>query len=254
MQGYQSLQQPIQREQPVQQPVQSQPDQYQLATRPGRQSSQLALPSVQGQDQPTGIPVRQQQPQWAVSPSDTRHQPQPVSGQPSLVQPAVLQQQPMPQQPVQSQPQSGQLQVQPQLTPFSQGMESVQQPTALDPQADRPSAAIQPEPATSPLVDIYDSADEITIVADLPGSGPDNVHLEASNKTLRITAERRSDAEEEAEGRRTVHRERLGRSERVIALPADVDVEEAEASFENGVCTVTLPKAETERQKRIGVQ
>jgi HSP20 family protein len=110
----------------------------------------------------------------------------------------------------------------------------------------------QPKPATSPYVDVFDNPDELLVVADLPGCGPEDVDLQVSNNALRIVGERKSESEDLEN--HAIQRERLTRAERVIELPTNVEADEAEASCDHGVVRIHLPKAEEDREKHIGVQ
>lgn len=102
-----------------------------------------------------------------------------------------------------------------------------------------------------PPVDMYEGEDEFVLLANLAGYDSDEIDLEASGETLRIVAARQEAADEDL---RPVQRERLNRAERVIQLPSLVDIETAEATCENGVCRITLPKAKEGSNRRIGVE
>jgi len=88
-------------------------------------------------------------------------------------------------------------------------------------------------------VDVREDADEIVIVADLPGIDKENVDLQLLNpRALEITCERTSDNEEKSGG--FYMRERIaGSMSRIVTLPADVTDDEAKASFRNGVLEVS---------------
>lgn len=229
-----------------------------------RQSSQYHSPAQAwqtGQYAPAQVPVQQpvprqqslyqQTPQQGSQPTIQQAQSQPVQASVQQSSAQLRAQQPAAQQPSQralSQPALSHQVSQPdQMTklPSEHQMELGQET------AQRQLAPEQPEPATSPFVDVYDTPDEITVFADLPGCRKEDINIQTSNSTLFITAERPEAVEGEA---RPLVYERSKRVERSIELPAHVDVEEAEASCEEGVCKVTLPKAEDARQRTIGVQ
>ena len=91
--------------------------------------------------------------------------------------------------------------------------------------------------------------------AELPGLSPEDVRVEvASDGSLVIEGERRSEMEAEEEG--GVYRsERIyGRFARVIDLPEDVDVDRAQARFENGVLEISLPLSEQSQRRTIQIQ
>jgi HSP20 family protein len=99
-----------------------------------------------------------------------------------------------------------------------------------------------------PPVDVVDNSGTIYVAVDLPGFKQEEIRLRGDEFTLLIAAER---PDEREEGRTPVVSERPKRVERTIALPAAVDIDAATASYEDGVCTVTLPKASTEQYGEI---
>ena len=104
-----------------------------------------------------------------------------------------------------------------------------------------------------PPTDIFEDADGLKIMLELPGLRPEDVKLTVENLTLTIRGEKKQVAEEQTT---KVHRyERsYGAFERSFALPNTVDVERVAAKFEHGVLTVTLPKAEKAKPKTIEVR
>ena len=95
-----------------------------------------------------------------------------------------------------------------------------------------------------PAIDCFLSDDppRVTVVADLAGVDPAAVELLVTGRELVLTGERARPA---AEASRYEQMEILyGPFQRAIALPADVDVERAEARYERGLLVVTLPLAE----------
>ncbi|MDS0296346.1 archaeal heat shock protein Hsp14 [Halogeometricum luteum] len=90
-------------------------------------------------------------------------------------------------------------------------------------------------------VDVSETDDTIVVTADLPGYEKEDIDISASGRELTISAER-SAADEES-GDRYIRRERTRSSvERSLTLPEEVVEEEASATYNNGVLTVTLPK------------
>jgi len=97
----------------------------------------------------------------------------------------------------------------------------------------------------SAAVDVVDREDEFEVTVDLPGFEPDDVDLNVVDQTLTIDAER--DEEHSAEDEDYVHHERSRRSlSRRVRLPEPVDVDDVRAAMENGVLSLTLPKAHPE--------
>lgn len=104
-----------------------------------------------------------------------------------------------------------------------------------------------------PPTDVFEDAEGLKIVAELPGLTRDDVKLTVENHTLTIRGEKKQVAEEKST---RVHRyERsYGAFERSFTLPNTVDVTRVEAKFEHGVLTVALPKAEQAKPRTIEVK
>jgi HSP20 family protein len=103
-----------------------------------------------------------------------------------------------------------------------------------------------------PSVDVFEDKESLKIVAELPGLKPEDVKITLENSTLTLRGEKKQVAEEKTE---RVHRyERsYGSFERSFSLPNTVDADKVAASFENGVLTITLPKAEKAKPREIAV-
>lgn len=104
-----------------------------------------------------------------------------------------------------------------------------------------------------PPCDVFEDKDTVKIVAEVPGVRPEDVKLSLENNLLTIRGEKRQQAEERTE---RVHRyERsYGSFERSFALPSTVDPDKISANYENGILTVTIPKAERARPREIPVK
>jgi HSP20 family protein len=104
-----------------------------------------------------------------------------------------------------------------------------------------------------PPVDVLEQDDAIRIMAELPGVKPEDVKISLEGNVLTIHGTKQQIAEEKTE---RVHRyERsYGAFERTFTLPATVDSATIKAGYDNGVLTVTLPKAEQAKPRQIEVQ
>jgi len=104
-----------------------------------------------------------------------------------------------------------------------------------------------------PPCDVIEDKDGIKIVAELPGVQRDDVKLSLENDILTIRGEKKQVVEEKAD---KIHRyERTyGTFQRVFSLPNTVDGDRVQATFENGVLTVILPKVERARPREIPVK
>lgn len=103
-----------------------------------------------------------------------------------------------------------------------------------------------------PQVEVNDSDKELRVTAELPGLEEKDVEIRIEDGVLSLRGEKH--AEHEDKDRRYSERY-YGQFERRIALPAEIDDERANATFKNGVLTITLPKTERarERVKRIAI-
>jgi HSP20 family protein len=104
-----------------------------------------------------------------------------------------------------------------------------------------------------PPVDIFEDAEVIRILAEIPGVSPADVKISLEHNILTIRGSKQQVAQERTE---RVHRyERTyGAFERTFTLPATVDASNIKATYEHGVLTVTLPKVERAKPREIVVQ
>ncbi len=119
---------------------------------------------------------------------------------------------------------------------------------------DRPWRLFAWEADESPFpVDLYETDDEVVVKASLPGVQPDETEISVTGRFLTIKGERK---EEEAEEKSSYFRQerRYGAFQRVLKLPVRVDSEQADATLNEGVLTVRLPKAADSRAKTIPVK
>ena len=102
-------------------------------------------------------------------------------------------------------------------------------------------------------VDLEENEDSISVTASIPGISPEDIEATIEDGVLTIKAEARS--EDETEGRDYLVRERReGSFHRAVRLPDRVDAEKAESRYENGVLTVSLPKQESKKARRLEVK
>jgi len=103
-----------------------------------------------------------------------------------------------------------------------------------------------------PHVEVVDRDKEVRVTAELPGLEEKDVELRVEDDMLVLSGEKRTEVDDKE---RQYSERYYGRFERRVALPAEVDDERANATFRNGVLTITLPKTERARQqaKRIPI-
>ena len=104
----------------------------------------------------------------------------------------------------------------------------------------------------APAVDLFEREDSLVLKADLPGLSEDDVQIEVRDNVLTISGERRADFEDKQNGYYRVERA-FGSFSRSLTLPEGVDADKIDASFDNGVLEVTIPKPEERKPRRIEI-
>jgi HSP20 family protein len=105
----------------------------------------------------------------------------------------------------------------------------------------------------APAIDIHETGESFVIDAELPGIDPDAVDINVEGDTLTLRGERSSMEESEGDTYHRVER-RFGAFARSVVLPTTADTERIEATFDKGVLTITVPKAERAKPRRIEVK
>ncbi len=104
-----------------------------------------------------------------------------------------------------------------------------------------------------PSVDLSETDKTVELRMDLPGMKPGDMDIRVSDGTLTVSGERKEEKEETG---KTFHRveRRSGNFSRSFSLPCGVAGDEVAADYKDGVLTVTLPKAEESKARRIKVK
>lgn len=102
-------------------------------------------------------------------------------------------------------------------------------------------------------MDLAENDDEYLVKASLPGINPDHLEITYNNNVLTIKGEIKEEKEEE-QRRYHLRERRYGSFSRSISLPSTVNAENISASYEAGVLTLSLPKVEEAKPRRIQVQ
>lgn len=115
-----------------------------------------------------------------------------------------------------------------------------------------------PEEATmqtfwSPLVDIYETDENIVLKAELPGVDKSEVSVEVKDNTLILKGERKREKELKEENYHRIERS-FGTFMRSFSLPVTVKQDHVKARFKDGVLEVTLPKSEEAKPKQVKVE
>lgn len=104
-----------------------------------------------------------------------------------------------------------------------------------------------------PALNVWRNVDGVLITAEIPGIEPDAIDISIVDKSLTLKGSRqREDFGEDV----TTHRQERGYGEfnRTLTLPYNIEQDQVEATFKNGVLTIALPRKEDEKPKKIAVQ
>ena len=106
---------------------------------------------------------------------------------------------------------------------------------------------IQSSTGFSPGVDIYEEDNNLFVKLNTPGIKPEDIKLKVENNVLTITAQSKRDEQTRDKKRHyyQMNREQINFTTTVM-LPSEVEEDKAEATMENGVLTITLPKKKRE--------
>ena len=107
--------------------------------------------------------------------------------------------------------------------------------------------------AWAPALDISERKDAYLVTVELPGLKPEDLDITMEDGLLTIKGERQFTAESSEQQFHRVER-RYGAFRRSITLPAQVQAEQIEASFDNGVLQIVVPKMEEATPKRIQIR
>ncbi len=105
-------------------------------------------------------------------------------------------------------------------------------------------------------VDMYETKDDVVVKTALPGVKPEDVDITITGDTLMIRGETKEENEQnESNQQNYLRRERrYGEFTRTITLPSGLQTDKAEASFDNAMLTIRIPKSEQVKPKSIKVQ
>jgi HSP20 family protein len=103
-----------------------------------------------------------------------------------------------------------------------------------------------------PRINLRETEDSYIVESQLPGIDPKELEMTILKGTLTLSGERKNHQQNVGSWHR---RERTtGKFMRAIDIPAEIDLEKVKADYRNGLLTVTLPKAESVRPKRIEIK
>jgi len=115
------------------------------------------------------------------------------------------------------------------------------------------SNLLWPERTYWPAINIADQEDAVVITAEVPGCKPNDIEISVHGNTMSLSGEKKEQTEEK--NKNYYHMEsRYGSFRREIILPAEINADKIHARCQEGVLTITLPKAEKAKAKKIEVQ
>jgi HSP20 family protein len=132
------------------------------------------------------------------------------------------------------------------VTTLWQAMDRLFAESFIDVGSERMTAGMVP-------IDLVERDDALVVTASMPGVKPEDVDVSVHRNMLVIRGEMHGESGQN--GGRYHRRERWqGNFSRQVTLPVEVDADACDASFKDGVLTITLPKSEQARAKRIEIR
>ena len=104
-----------------------------------------------------------------------------------------------------------------------------------------------------PALDLHQDKDNFFVHAELPGMKKEDVALSLHDGVLTLSGERRHEKAHDEKTTALRNERFFGRFERSVTLPTPVDAARVSAAYENGILTVTLPKAEAAKPRQIEI-
>ncbi|MBI3556284.1 MAG: Hsp20/alpha crystallin family protein [Deltaproteobacteria bacterium] len=107
-------------------------------------------------------------------------------------------------------------------------------------------------PTFNPMCDVEESDGHYLFSFDVPGIGKDDIKVELLENQLVVSGERKYEHSEKKHAHRLNERY-YGSFQRAFTLPSVIDAERVEASYDNGVLRIAIPKAETTRNRTVKI-
>ena len=112
------------------------------------------------------------------------------------------------------------------------------------------AGASQETKAWVPLGDVEETDDAYTLDVELPGVEQDDVVIEVNGREVTVSGEI---TEKERSGIMRRRTRRVGEFQYAVTLPGDIDADNVSARLDNGVLTVTVPKSQRAKPRRIAI-
>ncbi len=104
----------------------------------------------------------------------------------------------------------------------------------------------------TPALDVHDEKDKLVVKVELPGLKKEDINLSIHDGALSVSGERKVENERK-EGETFRSERHFGRFQRSVTLPVAVDAGKVTASYQDGILSIDLPKAEEAKPKQIEV-
>jgi len=104
-----------------------------------------------------------------------------------------------------------------------------------------------------PPVNIFDTGEGLAVIAEIPGVDPKSISVSGQGHSLTVKGERRRETSTEASGYHRRERS-FGEFSRSIQLPEQLDLDKAAATYDAGILSVRIPKAEAAKPRQISVK
>ena len=102
-------------------------------------------------------------------------------------------------------------------------------------------------------MDVLQDGDDLIVRASLPGVAPNDIQVTLEDGLLTIEGETASETEEQ-KGGFLLRERRSGHFHRALRMPSSVDADKAQSSYANGVLTITVPKQEAKKARRLAIK
>ena len=105
----------------------------------------------------------------------------------------------------------------------------------------------------NPSVDVSETDDAIIVTAEIPGISPDDIDVSVDENQLVISGEKRQEEEEKEKNYYRMERS-YGSFKRIFTLPRSADIDRVSAEQKDGILTITVPKTEVAKGKKVQVK
>ncbi len=104
-----------------------------------------------------------------------------------------------------------------------------------------------------PLMDVYETPEEIIVLAAVAGVDKDEIELEVNTRAIRISGHRRAPDFADKNSRYCLAEMQQGQFERVLILPSPINTDEVSATYSNGLLQVRMTKMQIDKTRRIQI-